>query len=227
MCAACHGADGVSVAERIPHLAAQRAGYLVSQLQAFKDGTRKSDIMNAIAPQLSGEDIANLAAYFAALPGAAAGARSPLMAPLARTRITLPADLSQGHHRYRSQDLVESAQVQVFLANDIAWSAAAAGQPLPDGSALFVEVYSARQGADGQPLRDGAGRLVPDRVVATTAMARQAGWGDDIPALLRNENWQYAVSAPIVNPVPASTRPNAWPATSRARPRASCSCQTP
>ena len=70
VCAACHGATGVSVSDAIPNLAAQRAGYLAAQLKALKDGTRKNPIMNAIAAQLSAEDMANVAAYFAALPGA-------------------------------------------------------------------------------------------------------------------------------------------------------------
>ena len=60
LCAACHGANGVSVSDTIPNLAAQRTGYLEAQLKAFKDGTRKQPgatsptaIMNAIATQLT------------------------------------------------------------------------------------------------------------------------------------------------------------------------------
>src|SRR6266511_3633397 len=77
VCAACHGAGGVSVSDTIPNLAAQRAGYLEAQLKAFKEGTRKAQsatsptaIMNAIATQLSADNIANVAAYFASQPGA-------------------------------------------------------------------------------------------------------------------------------------------------------------
>ena len=40
VCAACHGANGVSVSDTIPNLAAQRAGYLESQLKAFKEVQR-------------------------------------------------------------------------------------------------------------------------------------------------------------------------------------------
>jgi len=79
VCAACHGANGVSVSDAIPNLAAQRAGYLEAQLKALKDGTRKNMVMNAIAAQLSAEDIANVAAHFAAQPGAATGAKSALL----------------------------------------------------------------------------------------------------------------------------------------------------
>ena len=73
VCAACHGATGVSVSDAIPNLAAQRPAYIEAQLEAFKDGRRKhsgptSNVMNVI--QLSAQDIANVAAYFASQPGA-------------------------------------------------------------------------------------------------------------------------------------------------------------
>ena len=79
VCAGCHGATGVSVSDAIPNLAAQRPAYIEAQLKAFKDGRRKhsgatSNIMNVI--QLSAQDIANVAAYFASQPGAATGAES-------------------------------------------------------------------------------------------------------------------------------------------------------
>ena len=41
-----------------------------SQLKAFRAGTRKNLEMNLIAKTLSEADIANVAAYFAGLPGA-------------------------------------------------------------------------------------------------------------------------------------------------------------
>src|SRR6188768_2965072 len=76
VCGACHGAAGVSVSDTIPNLAAQRAGYIENQLKAFKDGSRRAGTPNApaatmiaVAAQLSPDDSANVAAYFASLPG--------------------------------------------------------------------------------------------------------------------------------------------------------------
>ena len=40
-CAACHGADGNSVNPEWPKLAGQGEGYIVAQLELFKDGTRQ------------------------------------------------------------------------------------------------------------------------------------------------------------------------------------------
>ncbi len=66
-CAACHGADGHSVSPIWPNLAGQKDAYLVKQLKAFKDGTRKDPTMSPMAAPLSDDDMANLAAYFASL----------------------------------------------------------------------------------------------------------------------------------------------------------------
>lgn len=63
-CAGCHGPTGVSLNDMWPNLAGQRYGYLVKQLKAFRDGTRKDPLMGPIAGPLSDQDIENLAAYF-------------------------------------------------------------------------------------------------------------------------------------------------------------------
>ncbi|HHJ13054.1 MAG TPA: c-type cytochrome [Gammaproteobacteria bacterium] len=66
-CAACHGADGKSSNPQWPNLAGQKEAYLVKQLKAFRDGTRKDPTMNGMAKPLSDADIDNLAAYYSSL----------------------------------------------------------------------------------------------------------------------------------------------------------------
>jgi cytochrome c553 len=66
-CAACHGANGISANDMWPNLAGQKEGYLVAQITAFRDGTRKNPMMSPMATGLSDADIANLAAYFSGL----------------------------------------------------------------------------------------------------------------------------------------------------------------
>jgi cytochrome c553 len=63
-CAACHGANGHSVAPMTPNLAAQDEDYLVQQLKDFRSGARQNETMTVIAKSLSDTEIANLAAYF-------------------------------------------------------------------------------------------------------------------------------------------------------------------
>ena len=65
VCAGCHNADGNSAIAMNPKIAGQGAKYLAKQLHDFKSGERKNDIMKDQAGQLSDEDIANIAAYYA------------------------------------------------------------------------------------------------------------------------------------------------------------------
>ncbi|MGF1695561.1 cytochrome c [Vibrio lamellibrachiae] len=64
-CIACHGANGISPMDSYPNLAGQKAGYLVKQMKAFKDGSRKDPTMNAMVAALNDDDIANIAAFYA------------------------------------------------------------------------------------------------------------------------------------------------------------------
>ena len=200
VCAACHGPNGVSVSDALPNLAAQRAGYIEAQLKAFRDGTRKAQsaasptaIMNAIAPQLRAEDIANVAANFASQPGAASGAKSALLPNVAKTRVTFPEGQKEAFTKYHTINFSATRQVRFYYANTVAVAAARAGRPLPDGSVLFAQVYAAKLDADGKPVVGADGFYVADKLLAYTAMASGAGWGDDIPGMLRNANWNYAV----------------------------------
>ncbi|WP_089153015.1 c-type cytochrome [Thalassotalea crassostreae] len=67
VCAACHGANGVSAIPMYPNLAGQKEAYLVKQLKDFKNGTRKDPVMAGMAIPLTDADIANLSAYYASL----------------------------------------------------------------------------------------------------------------------------------------------------------------
>lgn len=67
MCAACHGANGISAIPMYPNLAGQKAMYTTKQLKAFKSGTRKDPVMAPMAMALSDADMANLGAYYESL----------------------------------------------------------------------------------------------------------------------------------------------------------------
>lgn len=83
-CAACHDPDAVGIhgmggmkmmgkgmammRREVPNLYGQHAAYIVSQLQAFADGTRTGMPMSRIAPSLTAEQRKAVAAYLAAHP---------------------------------------------------------------------------------------------------------------------------------------------------------------
>ena len=66
-CNGCHGANGISAVPNYPNLAGQKEAYLVKQMKAFKDKTRKDPTMNAMAAPLSDADMANIAAHYAGM----------------------------------------------------------------------------------------------------------------------------------------------------------------
>jgi cytochrome c553 len=66
-CIACHGAEGNSSIPMWPNLAGQGAPYTLSQLKAFKSGSRNNPLMYAQAMMLSETDMKDLAVYYESL----------------------------------------------------------------------------------------------------------------------------------------------------------------
>ena len=203
ICAACHGANGISVSATIPNLAGQKVGYMVSQLQAFKSGARKNALMNAIAAEISPADIANAAAFYASLQGAGSGtAMSSFLPNIAKTNVKYPADYKKTYTLYQTVNYPDRPQVRFLYVNDVAMKAAKEGKPLPNGSAFLLEVHTPKLDADKKPIKGADGNLVPDKLAFLTAMEMQAGWGKDIPDVLRNGDWNYGAFNPDLAPRP-------------------------
>ena len=80
-CVACHGVDGNSVNPEWPKLGGQHEGYLIQQLLYFSNGERDNAIMKGMAGNLTDQDRADLAAYFAS-QGVAYGTADPEMVEL-------------------------------------------------------------------------------------------------------------------------------------------------
>jgi cytochrome c553 len=64
-CAACHGANGVSVSPDFPNLAGQYEDYLETAMRHYKVGKRKNAIMQGQVANLSARDMSDLAAFYA------------------------------------------------------------------------------------------------------------------------------------------------------------------
>src|SRR5262249_55072198 len=163
------------------------------QLKALKEGSRKNPIMNAIAGQLSSDDIGNVAAYFASQPGGASTAKSEFLPNVAKSSVGFPENYKSTYTKYHTINFPATKQAHYYYAKPAALQAAKDGKDLPNGSVLFAEVYSAKLDADKKPVTGADGFFVPDQLVLYTAMQREPGWGKDIPDMLRNEEWNYAV----------------------------------
>ena len=87
-CAGCHGAKGISPSDAFPNLAGPSADVIYKQLDDYRTGSRENPIMQGMAAPLSDQNVADLAAYFAALP--AAGHTDPGTAAPALVQIGSP-----------------------------------------------------------------------------------------------------------------------------------------
>lgn len=202
VCAACHGLNGVSIADGIPNLAGQRAAYIEAQLRAFKAGTRKAPSMNAIAAQLAPQDMADVAAYFTSLVPTNVAAKSAQLPNLAATNVAFPEGYKDkgGFRMYQTVNRPDINQVRYLWANSVAWQAAREGKPLPDGSVLLLEQHAAKLDADRKPVTGTDGFFVSDKLVAYAVMASGTGWGKNFPEMLANGDWNYAVFNPDMKP---------------------------
>ena len=69
-CEACHGPDGNSpIGPDFPRLAGQHYDYLLKSLRDYKSGARKNPIMGGQVGNLSSQDMADLAAFYASQKG--------------------------------------------------------------------------------------------------------------------------------------------------------------
>lgn len=66
-CAACHGIDGIAKLPNAANIAGESVFYLEKQLKAFRSGERKDENMTVVARDLTDQDIADLAAWYASL----------------------------------------------------------------------------------------------------------------------------------------------------------------
>jgi cytochrome c553 len=67
-CMGCHGVDGyfnVYPSYRVPKLWGQHADFIVASLKAYRDGAREHETMKSQAADLSDQDMADIAAFFA------------------------------------------------------------------------------------------------------------------------------------------------------------------
>ena len=88
-CLSCHGEKGVSENAEVPSLAGMPADFTLIQLFLFRQGTRKVEIMNDLAKDMSDDDLRKFSDYFAKLspPKAAGEAPDPAIAARAQAVI--------------------------------------------------------------------------------------------------------------------------------------------
>ncbi len=87
-CLACHGEKGISETSEVPSLAGMPADFTLIQLFLFRQGTRKVEIMNDLAKDMTDDDLRKFSQYFAKLaPPKATETADPAIAARAQAVI--------------------------------------------------------------------------------------------------------------------------------------------
>jgi len=108
--------------------------------------------------------------------------------------MALPAAWEAGFIRYTTVNDAARRVIRNLYVDPVSFAQARPGQALPDGTFLIVADQRARLGADGAPLRDAAGRFIPEGgwTGISARQRRPGGGGEAYPADLRNDAWVYA-----------------------------------
>lgn len=106
-------------------------------------------------------------------------------------RVAFPSDYRE-RRPYATVDGHDNETARDLYANAAAVRAARAGEALPSGSVLSMEVYQAKTDGKGALLRGADGRFVKDGLVGIFVMEKRTGWGVEYGDGLRNGDWEYA-----------------------------------
>ena len=163
VCGACHGPDGNSPAPNFPKLAGQGERYLTKQLHDIKDGKRTVLEMTGLLTNLSDQDLADLAAYFASQKGSVGAADPKLVA--------------RGEKLFRGGDLEKGLPACTGCHSPNGAGIAAAGFPHLSGQHA---TYIAKQLTDFR--KEEAGRANDGDTAIMRTIARKLS-DEDIAAL--------------------------------------------
>lgn len=126
-----------------------------------------------------------------------AGAQTAV--PPGPNKVKFPADWSKGV-MYATVDRPDNKQYREFYTSAEAVKAAREGKPIPHGTVITLAAYKAKVDAAGNPVKDANGRYIKDELVAVNVMQKEQGFGNDIPAAVRNGDWQYQSFTPDGKP---------------------------
>jgi len=90
-CAQCHGANGVSEAKGVPHIAGQRPAYLYNELMVYQSGARGDNAMSRAVKLIKDDALVKVAAYYAGLEPA-----QPSAAGIPKAASARPDPISAG-----------------------------------------------------------------------------------------------------------------------------------
>ena len=76
-----------------------------------------------------------------------------------------------------------------------------AGKDFPNGTVMVMEIYKAKENADGTLEKGPNGKLVKGALAKVFVMTKGEGWGQMVPDNLKNGSWIYSANSPDGKPL--------------------------
>lgn len=87
----------------------------------------------------------------------------------------------------------DAKQVREIYINPVGHSTTM-GDSFPNGTITVMEIYKAREAANGTPLKGADGKLVKGELLKIGVMGKGSGWGENVnPPELKNGDWVYSM----------------------------------
>ena len=80
-------------------------------------------------------------------------------------------------------------------------AAAKKGEAFTNGSILVMEIYNAKKGSDGNPVKRPDGRNAKADLAKVYVMQKGQGWGHNAPKGLENGDWIFSAFSPEGTPI--------------------------
>jgi hemoglobin len=121
-------------------------------------------------------------------------AQTPPPAPVAKLKdgeLAVPAGYKAWKSTMLGVQRPDVKQIRDIYVNDTG-AKAKAGDKFANGTVSVMEIHAAKVGADGNPEKGADGGMIKDKLVKVFVMGKDAGWGDNAPAGLKNGDWIYS-----------------------------------
>jgi hypothetical protein len=121
-------------------------------------------------------------------------AQTPPPAPVAKLKdgeLPLAADYKTWPVFLKDVQRPDAKQVRDIYINAVG-AKNVAGKPFANGTVTVMELYKAKENADGTLSKGADGKLEKGALFKVFVMGKGAGWGESAPAGMKNGDWIYS-----------------------------------
>jgi hemoglobin len=117
----------------------------------------------------------------------------PVVKKFGDGELAVPEDY-KGWPKFLSEiQRADNKQVREIYINPVGHSTKM-GDAFPNGTVSVMEIYKAREAADGTPLKGPDGKFIKGDLLKIGVMGKGPGWGDTVAQPeLRNGDWVYSM----------------------------------